>query len=393
MLKRTAIVFLSVFLLVGALSSVFTIQKVKAGTITVPDDYPTIQEAIDHASMGDTVFVKAGTYHENVEVNKSMLSLLGENMATTIIDGDQAGDCVHVIADSAKICGLTIRNASGVYSCVKLSSDWNEVVNCNLTDGWCGVSIDRFCGGNVIANNSISDNLNGISGELWWNSRIVNNTIVDNLLGIWIGPYSKNNEISFNIIKGHYSEGISMWQSSNNTFEANDITDNNRGGYWAAIVIGFQVGASWGNKFFHNNIMSKGRQVDLQGRQEPIIWDDGYPSGGNYWSDYNGTDVYSGPYQNASRSDGIGDAPYLIDENNVDRYPLIHPLQKRNPPIWDVNNDKVVDIQDIVLVALAYGSKPGDSNWKPEADMAPQQGKVDLFDLVTCASHYGERYR
>jgi uncharacterized protein (DUF2141 family) len=56
---------------------------------------------------------------------------------------------------------------------------------------------------------------------------------------------------------------------------------------------------------------------------EPNTWDDGYPSGGNYWSDYSGTDVYSGPYQNVTGSDGIGDIPYVIDANNTDHYPLV----------------------------------------------------------------------
>jgi hypothetical protein len=54
--------------------------------------------------------------------------------------------------------------------------------------------------------------------------------------------------------------------------------------------------------------------------------DDGYPSGGNYWSSYNGTDVYSGPYQNETGSDGIGDTSYIINENNRDNYPFVRPL-------------------------------------------------------------------
>jgi hypothetical protein len=54
------------------------------------------------------------------------------------------------------------------------------------------------------------------------------------------------------------------------------------------------------------------------------IWDDSYPSGGNYWSDYNGPDQYGGPYQNESGSDGIGDIPYIIDGANEDRYPLMN---------------------------------------------------------------------
>jgi hypothetical protein len=51
-------------------------------------------------------------------------------------------------------------------------------------------------------------------------------------------------------------------------------------------------------------------------------WDNSYPSGGNYWSDYTGFDLYSGPYQNETGSDGIGDTPYVIDADNQDNYPL-----------------------------------------------------------------------
>jgi hypothetical protein len=58
------------------------------------------------------------------------------------------------------------------------------------------------------------------------------------------------------------------------------------------------------------------------------FWDDGYPSGGNYWSDYNGTDLYNGPYQNELGSDLIGDTPYpirpdIIGGQNQDNYPLV----------------------------------------------------------------------
>jgi len=54
-------------------------------------------------------------------------------------------------------------------------------------------------------------------------------------------------------------------------------------------------------------------------------WDNGYPSGGNYWSDYTDVDNYSGSYQNETGSDGIWDHPHTIDANNQDRYPLVYP--------------------------------------------------------------------
>jgi len=58
-------------------------------------------------------------------------------------------------------------------------------------------------------------------------------------------------------------------------------------------------------------------------------WDNGYPSGGNYWSNYTDADLYSGPYQNETGSDGIGDTPYVIDAENQDNYPLMNPWIER----------------------------------------------------------------
>jgi PKD repeat protein len=59
------------------------------------------------------------------------------------------------------------------------------------------------------------------------------------------------------------------------------------------------------------------------------VWDDGYPSGGNYWNDYAGTDLYSGPYQNETGSDGIGDTWYPVG----DHYPLMNQMGSSQPPI------------------------------------------------------------
>jgi len=308
-----------------------TYFKIIAAEKIVPDDYPTIQEAINAATEGDTIFVRNGTYYENVVLNKSV-SLIGENKVTTIIDGNMNATVVAVTADNVTISQFTIRNGGKRYAGISLSSSGNNITDNILWNNWCGISFEHYSAYNVIADNNITNNLNGVVGELWYDSMIIGNTLKDNLLGIWMGPYSSRNTIAFNDITNHWSEGISMWQSSNNTFEGNNITDNNRGGHWAGITIGFQVGFSSGNKFFHNNIANNGKQIDLQGQEEPIMWDDGYPSGGNYWSDYTGVDKFSGPYQNETGSDGIGDTPYIIDENNRDRYPLTEPEDQWVPP-------------------------------------------------------------
>jgi hypothetical protein len=64
------------------------------------------------------------------------------------------------------------------------------------------------------------------------------------------------------------------------------------------------------------------------------IWDDGYPSGGNFWSNHAVVDVKSGLYQNETGGDGIIDTPYVIDTNNKDRYPLAAPIYVFDASIW-----------------------------------------------------------
>jgi len=74
-----------------------------------------------------------------------------------------------------------------------------------------------------------------------------------------------------------------------------------------------------------------------------------------------------------------GSIPHEVFDGTV----VIHARLK-----GDLNGDGVVDIYDIVLAAEAYGSKLGDSNWNPDADLAPLWGKIDIFDLVTLVYHF-----
>jgi parallel beta-helix repeat protein len=103
-----------------------------------------------------------------------------------------------------------------------------------------------------------------------------------------------------------------------------------------------------GNIIFHNNFINcSGLQAydSWWGNQ----WDNGYPAGGNYWSDSNKTDIYSGPQQNVSGSDGICDSAYQIHAGGAiafeyDRYPLTVPLNVYDVSVLN-NGDYTIDVQ------------------------------------------------
>jgi len=72
-----------------------------------PGNYSTIQDAIDAASEGDTIFVYSGTYYESLQIDKTV-TLTGEDKNNTFIDGDGSGNVVDVTADSVNINGFTV---------------------------------------------------------------------------------------------------------------------------------------------------------------------------------------------------------------------------------------------------------------------------------------------
>ncbi|UCD93320.1 MAG: right-handed parallel beta-helix repeat-containing protein [Methanobacteriota archaeon] len=114
-----------------------------------------------------------------------------------------------------------------------------------------------------------------------------------------------------------------MGQPTWNTLICNDFRDN------TVHVVGQQGG---NNIFHHNNFMGQGYAYE----EWHNIWHDGYPSGGNYWSDYVGNDSYRGPNQDFPGADGIGDEPYKgiysFGSENYDDYPFMNPVPKSGCP-------------------------------------------------------------
>jgi parallel beta-helix repeat protein len=139
-------------------------------------------------------------------------------------------------------------------------------------------------------------------------------TLTNNRQGLLLF-YTNNSHIRGNNIKNNE---ISLWmhRSYNNTFSSNNITNN---------LYGFSMYVTSNNTFHHNNFINITGCMFSYFLESVNVWDDGYPSGGNYWSDYVGVDLKRGPNQDQPGSDGIGDTPYHVRYDNMDRYPLMKP--------------------------------------------------------------------
>lgn len=330
--------FVLFFLLLLSLG-IASIGITSAKTIHVPDDYPTIQQAVDAAMDGDTIIVHSGTYHGAI-IDKS-LTIIGEG---AIIDA--GGECCLVMwsVTSGSISGFTLQNGA-IGICLSHASNinvegntalnnqvgfhlWdsnNNNIKNNVAQGseYSGISIHGGFGAggssyNTISNNELSNNGEGIYIYISSNyNTITNNEISNNDEGIDIDRSSNYNEITNNIIMSNQYEGIYIHDSCDgNTITDNEILNNDAGIY---------IEDSGNNLIHHNNLINNSQNAyDDMGNNS---WDNGYPSGGNYWSDYEGEDKKSGHDQDKEGSDGVGDTPYYIPggAGAKDNYPLIQP--------------------------------------------------------------------
>ena len=258
--------------------------------------------------------------------------------------------CLLSSSNNNIISGNTLTNSTAdvgmyVYQCSLNSFFGNNItVNANT-----GIRLDSS-GDSIISGNNISENGYGV--YLWYSSNITvsGNDIVENG-GSGIALEGSNyNSVGGNNIEANSNEGI--WILSNSYY--NDVTGNNIGNGYDGIlvqmsnynmVIGNNITGNghygvflfaniYNNTFYHNNFLGNAYQAGTYAGYPSVhVWDNGYPSGGNYWSDYSGSDEYKGPDQDIPGSDFIGDDWYVISENNTDHYPLMIPYETTPPTI------------------------------------------------------------
>jgi parallel beta-helix repeat protein len=181
------------------------------------------------------------------------------------------------------------------------------------------------------------------------NIRAENLTLNNNLNGMIMADVTDSVIVGNNVTNNRNS-GIWLIESSGNCFHHNNFMDNS-----AAVWFNWAEG----NQFHHNNFM---RSVRYQAYTQTWknVWDDGYPSGGNYWSTYSAkSDTLSGPFQNSTGADGIQDTPKTIDENNTDNFPLMAPISVFEVGTWNGTVCKVDVVSNSTISDFTL-----DATWK-----------------------------
>ena len=305
--------FIAVFLLFSFVLPVANISAVNASRVIrniQMDSVISIQYEIDAASPGDTIFIPSGTYNENIVIDKS-LNLVGEDKATTIIQGKDKGVVVLIKSDDVNISGFTITGSTSLlkYSVgCKIFSDDVTIFNCEIFSNLIGVYL-------------LKNNVNIL---------IKNCLISDNLMGVLARSYKK---------------------SLDNYIVDNDFVGNNFCGLMISIL-------SDNYHIFHNNFIDNNIHASDFGVN---YWDDGYPCGGNYWGSYGFDDKYHGVDQDIPGSDGMGDNVFSshgvkdsypftgIDgwDLNMPPYPPFNPVPDNNAKNVDINTELQWNCGDI----------------------------------------------
>jgi parallel beta-helix repeat protein len=273
----------------GAGGTDFWLVKLTPATIYIRGDGSVDPPTAPIQRNGDIYTLTDNIYTETIgiQVGRNNMTLDG---AGHTLQGPGSGYNYGI--DLSNISNITIKNANiknfywGIYT---YSTSFCNFFDNNVTTNNCGIDLYISSSSNISGNIITASTNYGISLFRVSISIVCGNKLISDSLGIGVDKYSNHNDIF-----------------------GNNITEN----YYGIYAID-----SYDNRIFHNNFVSNTNQVINSNATN--IWDCGYPSGGNYWSDYTGTDTHRGVFQNITGSDGISDTNYTLNANNIDHYPLM----------------------------------------------------------------------
>jgi parallel beta-helix repeat protein len=236
-LKHIIILFI-LGLLINPMTPIITgtnfFQNVSSKTLFVggsgPGNYSKIQDAVDNASGGDTIFVFQGIYYETVVIPRQ-LTILGESKQTTIIDSQKKGYTIWITANNVTISGFTLENGS--HSSIidndaelYLDASFITIIG-NIIRGYdfgimCGVFAPSK-GHNAISKNIISNTSVGIS--LTGTNNYISQNFITHCSNDGILIFDGNNTISGNIIFSN-EVGFEFCNVGENNISGNEFREN-----------------------------------------------------------------------------------------------------------------------------------------------------------------------
>jgi parallel beta-helix repeat protein len=304
-----------VLLIVSVFSLVFNIQLVKAAgeTIYIKADGSVDPPFAPIWNVGNVYYTFTANISAWIVVERDNIVVNG---AGHVLEGAGTGNGITLTGRSnVTIKSITIRKFG--YGIALSSSSGNKLYANKITNNTYGILLFSSSSNSMSANTITNNNDRGIYLSFSSGNSMSANTITNNNWdGIWLYSSSNSNSISANTVTNNNYNGIYLDSSSSNSISANIITNNGN--------IGIYLFFSSSNLICHNNFVGNTAQAETTSGYVNI-WDDGYPSGGNYWSDYTGIDLYKGPNQNVPGTDEIGDTPCTINADNQDNYPLMNP--------------------------------------------------------------------
>ncbi|MFO8077219.1 MAG: NosD domain-containing protein [Thermoplasmatota archaeon] len=249
--KKNAVLFLCGILLLSLLASSLSISADQHAKTIIVDgdgsgDYLTITAAVQAAQQGDTILVREGVYEETEILIDKTITLTGETISSTIIQGDETKTILTIQADNVITSTLTVSNGGdwggeniAVFADNVLISETN-IQNGNGT----GISIHNATG-SIIENNVFTANQEGIMCYNCRENTISQNQISDSLVGIYL--YDSMDMLVEKNSVSNCNKGIYLEESTDNLIQRNNLSRNDQGAY---------VSYSANNLFTENNFIS-----------------------------------------------------------------------------------------------------------------------------------------